>query len=446
MTLNQLFKQIEMKQYVEIDDWFSAHYTGLFEPETLEALHPHLSLCHFESLSIFTRLISAWIAFIFGDNIMLSKIMRSLGPSDLTTPHEVSLYNSLYALCGDIYAVTPEQKLKYATDSLSALGNLQHDVIYGNAYLTLGQVHSERNDYQKAAECFNIARAAFDEGGCVFLTIIADVNRLLNLYKLGQYKTVMDESERAVRLASSFGKPHSEKSNLYKVYDLPIGMALLELGKYELSLSHLDACKKYIDALKMFHLHGLIEWSRFKVLYIKNDFDTLKREIEHFRQTFEGLSSPFLQGIDDFFSLLCASGRSEPIDSKVLERLSHLLEHHKFTLNIILVEMMVQLQLRSIARFYNSNDIQWLDSKVSEFSIAPLEPMVKRLLKSSSHDLSDREMELLALLTEGETNEQIGKRLFISTGTVKWHLNNIYSKLEVKNRVQAIEKYKQLMS
>jgi len=52
--------------------------------------------------------------------------------------------------------------------------------------------------------------------------------------------------------------------------------------------------------------------------------------------------------------------------------------------------------------------------------------------------LSDRELEVLQLLAEGLSNQDIGKKLFISLGTVKWHVKNIYGKLGVKSRTQAI--------
>jgi len=52
--------------------------------------------------------------------------------------------------------------------------------------------------------------------------------------------------------------------------------------------------------------------------------------------------------------------------------------------------------------------------------------------------LSGREADILELLTRGMSNREIGDRLFISENTVKFHLKNIYSKLGVKRRSQAI--------
>lgn len=61
----------------------------------------------------------------------------------------------------------------------------------------------------------------------------------------------------------------------------------------------------------------------------------------------------------------------------------------------------------------------------------------------SSDPLSDREIEVLKLLERGLSNQQIAEELFISTNTVKAHLKNIYGKLGVNNRVQAISKGRQ---
>jgi len=54
--------------------------------------------------------------------------------------------------------------------------------------------------------------------------------------------------------------------------------------------------------------------------------------------------------------------------------------------------------------------------------------------------LSEREVEVLHLIAEGLSNSQIAERLYISQGTVKRHITNLYGKLSVQSRTQAIGK------
>jgi len=55
-----------------------------------------------------------------------------------------------------------------------------------------------------------------------------------------------------------------------------------------------------------------------------------------------------------------------------------------------------------------------------------------------SYNLSERELEVLALLIEGLNNPQIGERLVISRSTVKFHVSSILGKLGVSNRAEAV--------
>ncbi len=58
--------------------------------------------------------------------------------------------------------------------------------------------------------------------------------------------------------------------------------------------------------------------------------------------------------------------------------------------------------------------------------------------------LSPREIEVLRLVATGISNKEIAERLFISEGTVKNHLSNILSKLNVKDRLQAVIRGREL--
>lgn len=59
-------------------------------------------------------------------------------------------------------------------------------------------------------------------------------------------------------------------------------------------------------------------------------------------------------------------------------------------------------------------------------------------------ELSSRELEVLKLITAGHSNQEIADKLYLSLNTVKSHTNNIYTKLGVNRRTQAIEKARKL--
>ncbi len=62
----------------------------------------------------------------------------------------------------------------------------------------------------------------------------------------------------------------------------------------------------------------------------------------------------------------------------------------------------------------------------------------------SQLELSKRELEILSLLSQGHSNQEIAVKLFVSVSTVKTHIQNLFEKLDVKRRTQAVEKAKRL--
>ena len=59
-------------------------------------------------------------------------------------------------------------------------------------------------------------------------------------------------------------------------------------------------------------------------------------------------------------------------------------------------------------------------------------------------NLTNREHEVLQLLTKGHSNAEIAERLFLSLSTIKTHVSNLLLKMEVRSRTQAVEKARRL--
>ena len=58
--------------------------------------------------------------------------------------------------------------------------------------------------------------------------------------------------------------------------------------------------------------------------------------------------------------------------------------------------------------------------------------------------LSERELEVLALIAAGNSNQEIAAKLFVSTSTVKTHINRLYRKLGARSRTQAVARAREL--
>jgi LuxR family maltose regulon positive regulatory protein len=82
-------------------------------------------------------------------------------------------------------------------------------------------------------------------------------------------------------------------------------------------------------------------------------------------------------------------------------------------------------------------------------SVTPLAPASQIRNQQSEinnlvEPLSERELEVLHLIADGLSNHEIADKLVIGLGTVKTHINNIFGKLDVKNRTQAVARAREL--
>lgn len=80
-----------------------------------------------------------------------------------------------------------------------------------------------------------------------------------------------------------------------------------------------------------------------------------------------------------------------------------------------------------------------------EYKIEKNTKDLSEINKSSVDCLSNTELNILKLLSEGKTNQEIADNLFISVNTVKKHITNIFKKLNIKSRSDA-RKFKELIN
>ncbi len=80
----------------------------------------------------------------------------------------------------------------------------------------------------------------------------------------------------------------------------------------------------------------------------------------------------------------------------------------------------------------------WFSRKVSQDYIMLLRQHSRPIQSDFGVNLTKREQEILSLLAHGKTNQQMAKLLIVSENTIKTHLHNVFKKIGVDNRVQAL--------
>ena len=84
----------------------------------------------------------------------------------------------------------------------------------------------------------------------------------------------------------------------------------------------------------------------------------------------------------------------------------------------------------------------WLGTKL--FRRPPPAPFVPNTRVQETLGISDRELEVLALLAAGGSNKEIARRLEVSPNTVKTHVTKLFAKLEAGRRTEAVRRAREL--
>ncbi|MBC7848094.1 MAG: response regulator transcription factor [Chitinophagaceae bacterium] len=140
---------------------------------------------------------------------------------------------------------------------------------------------------------------------------------------------------------------------------------------------------------------------------------------------------------------------------------------------LLIVAVLILFQLARFSHFDTSNNIEWWIAAASilffiigvyisrkmfrkeviteKEIIIEREVIVERPVPTSIDErqllktgISKRELEILQLINDGLSNQQIAERLFVSENTIKKHVSSIFLKLDVERRTEAVRKAKEL--
>jgi two-component system, NarL family, response regulator LiaR len=121
--------------------------------------------------------------------------------------------------------------------------------------------------------------------------------------------------------------------------------------------------------------------------------------------------------------------------------------------NILIVNNSMNLYVGLIAVFFTILGT-WISKQlvkpktetivVEKEVLVPVQEFVRSEAELKKLNLTDREWDTLQLIAQGKSNSEIAEQLFLSVSTVKTHVSNLFIKMDVKRRTQAVEKAKRL--
>jgi len=120
-------------------------------------------------------------------------------------------------------------------------------------------------------------------------------------------------------------------------------------------------------------------------------------------------------------------------------------------LRLVILHHALELYVAAIALIFTALGI-WLALKLTKPKIKTViveKEVFIREFKINDRalnelQLSKRELEVLKLMAEGLSNSEISQQLFVSLSTIKTHTNNLFEKMGVERRTQAIDKARKL--
>ncbi len=222
-----------------------------------------------------------------------------------------------------------------------------------------------------------------------------------------------------------------------------------EMGHYNTALLYLDSATALCDSTWVSDLQGL-EYSKYQAL---KGLGNYREALEHFEKSTTLKDSIFNEKKRKNIAEILTKYETEKKEQQIeiLNKSNELQERR----NRVQLLILVVVGLISISGAV----ISWLIIKNKNHRIHQMELELRNYLLQihdraedqgasenslnrlkSEFGLTQREAEILENISQGHTNAELAEKLFVSENTIKYHIKNIYIKLDVKNRVQALRK------
>ena len=335
-----------------------------------------------------------------------------------------------------------KQSLKYEEQLGSLLGKAIGNHNIGKTYRLLGQLDSAKIYHEKSLEYNNEMNSIYGKAICY--------------NDLGTIEMLKNNIDKAYLLFV----PALEMAN--KCGDSTyIINSKLNIGWYHTRKNHRDTAIKYInDAIAIAKRIGnksaimrgyklLSELAQNRKNYL-NALNYFKLSNAYGDSIVNEKTQQYLVDLTILYDIERKRNEIESLQKDNETKKQKLIARNRLIVSLILAVLVIIV----IAYVFRQKGLQKLDVMESELQKYLLqikdsknknneiqERDIKKL--AVKNNLSEREADVLYFVNEGMSNADIAEKIFVSTNTIKYHIKNIYLKLDVKNRVEALNKIKQ---
>ena len=226
------------------------------------------------------------------------------------------------------------------------------------------------------------------------------------------------------------------------------------LGGAALSLGHYEEAKRFLaQGLRLYqqtdHVYGIV-LSYWRLAALATTQKNFAEARNYYRQELEidvesGNRRWQTNTTLNIGKLLVAQGQKEQAVEIITLILHHpaTMQYNREIASVMLTELKAELAPDVYVAAIERGKARDLEATAREL-IAAFSEDTPSLTSNPPDDLTEREMEILRLVADGLSNREIAEQLVFSVNTVKWYAKEIFSKLHVNSRTQAVARAKAL--
>lgn len=332
-----------------------------------------------------------------------------------------------------------------STESLTLAQKSKTSQVTLWALIIHGKINHARGIYDEAKQQFHDCLQIANETG----TYRARVQTLQGLGQIALAQQDYEEAQHLFEQCQSTGG-----TQLARVLH-GLGQVSYALGQYERAkTTYLDCLAEYKES----------DW-RLGIARIHNDLGTVSVALNHnhdaqqyFHEALKeglemGVYPTVLETLVGIAQLFATQDNLEQAIELLALALHHPTCHADTKINI--TRLLAPLEKELPSEIYNAPFERGKANDLDAVAVSLLDTLSglqtdedqksSRVIDQPLVDpLSERELEVLALIAEGLSNREISERLFLTVGTIKVHASNIYSKLDVGKRTEAVARARDL--